>query len=321
MSRFFPEIIRIPLPTPFPVGSVNAFLVKDDPPILVDAGMKTEEGYQRLVSALGKHGLNVGDLGLVFLTHAHLDHIGLVSRILDESRAEVYAHPHAVKVCGMYEQEMRDTQRFLDETMRRFGVPDKMVDKILAEREGLEAFAPQAVLQHVIEDGESVAGFTAYHVPGHSASDTVFYHPEWRIAFTGDHVLPNVTPNPLLRRKGPGQPRAKSLVEYERSLQRTRSLDIETCYPGHGPSFGDHRKVIDHLLTRHERRTSVVRSALEQGRLTPYQVAMILFPRISYKVLHLGLSVAIGHLDVLDDQGIAAQEEENGVVRYGLVRP
>jgi hypothetical protein len=48
---------------------------------------------------------------------------------------------------------------------------------------------------------------------------------------------------------------------------------------------------------------------------------MILFPRISYKVLHLGLSVAIGHLDVLDDQGIAAQEEENGVVRYGLVRP
>lgn len=313
-----PEIVRIALPTPFPVGPVNAFLIKGDPPILVDAGARSDEAYAKLAQRLEEHGLKVGDLGIILLTHGHLDHVGLVGDILRESSAEVYAHPLVAEQYANYEKETDDNLHHLIHTMRRFGVPEETVAAIAAVRSTFHSLAAPFRVHHALEDSAAVAGFSAYHVPGHSASDVLFYHPEDRIAFTGDHLIRNVTPNPLIRRPRKGQARARSLVEYQDSLQRTRALDIETCYPGHGGPFGDHRHVVDNLFHRHERRTADVRTLLASGPLTPYELATILFPKLSLKVLHLGLSVAIGHLEVLEERGLAVAEERDGVVCFAL---
>lgn len=70
------------------------FLIKGagDKPILVDAGYRSEEvmrhfGFEAeirpgcdLDSQMGKHGLERGDIGMLLLTHLHLDHAGLVDR-------------------------------------------------------------------------------------------------------------------------------------------------------------------------------------------------------------------------------------------------
>ena len=42
------EINKIVIPTPYPVGDVNAFLVKGDALTLFDAGPKTEEAYEAI---------------------------------------------------------------------------------------------------------------------------------------------------------------------------------------------------------------------------------------------------------------------------------
>jgi len=312
------DIVGISLPTPFPVGSSNAFLITGDPPILVDTGAKTAQGYEKLAAAVRPHGLRVADVGIVLLTHGHLDHAGLVARIVEASGAEVYAHPHVVEQYGAYDEQTDDNLRFLGEIMRQSGVPRDLIQRILTARAGFRALAEPVTIRHALADGEVVAGFTAYYVPGHSAGDILYLDPTQRLAFTGDHVLRGISPNPLVRVPRPGQPRAKSLVEYQRSLHRTRALDIETCYPGHGGPFGDHRRVIDNLLERQERRTAEVRGLLAPGPLTPYELMNILFPGIGMNVLHLGLSEAIGHLEVLEERGEVIRGERDGVACYAL---
>jgi glyoxylase-like metal-dependent hydrolase (beta-lactamase superfamily II) len=267
---------------------------------------------------LKENGLVIRDLAIILLTHGHLDHVGLLQRIAEESRAEIYAHPYVVEQYGAYRKGVEENLRFLETTMRCFGVPEDLVARVLAERLIYQALAGPVDIQHPVADGETVAGFIMYHVPGHSTSDVLLYDPRRRIAFTGDHLLKGVTPNPLVRRDPAGPGRAKSLLEYQRSLRRTRDLDIERCYPGHGAPFGEHHKVIDSVLHRHERRTDETRDLIRAEPLTPYALAVRLFSNVDHRALHLVLSVAIGHLDVLESRGEALAEERDGVLYYSL---
>jgi len=316
-----PDIICIALPTPFPVGPVNAYLVKGDVPVLVDVGPKTDAAYQALRFALQEHGLSIKDIAIILMTHGHIDHGGLLSRLLNESQAQAYAHPATVEQYRAYDRGIEDNHSFVHECMLLFGTPPDIVEQALATRSIYADYIDQAHIANEIQDAQEIAGLTAYWVPGHSASDIVFHDPRRAVAFTGDHLLNRITPNPIMRREFRGTRRAKSLLEFENSLQRTRSLDIETCYPGHGVPFGDHRAVVDNLMRRHERRTEQVRSLLEKGPATPYQLTLALFPKKKLDVqwLHLAVSAAIGHLDILEKRGVATSYTKNGTVYYTLI--
>lgn len=314
-----PAVVRISIPTPFPVGPVNVFLIKSDSLILIDAGVKSEEGWQKFVHSLAEHGLAPRDIKIVLLTHGHLDHIGLLPRLIEESAAEIYAHPDAVAQYAAYDRELDEGQRFLHDVMLNLGAPRQAVEDLMQFRTVYNLLGATFKIDHPLKDGETVVDLQAHYVPGHSTSDTLFYSPERRVAFTGDHVLKGISPNPLLRRASrDSMTRARSLVEYQRSLRFTRSLDIDTCYPGHGSPFGEHRAVIDGLLERHERRTREVRRLLAEKPMTPYEIVTRIFPKITSHSLHFALSVAIGHLDVLEDRGEARMENVNGVVVYRL---
>lgn len=311
-----PEIVRISLPTPFPVGQVNAFLVKDEIPLLIDAGCQAPHAYERLVSRLRENGLRVSDIGRVLLTHGHLDHVGLLAHIVKESGAETYAHPYVVRQYHSYKEGIEENERYLAGVMRRFGAPEEGIQRLREARSGYASLAEQVDITHAVRDGESVAGFTVYCVPGHSAADVLYYDPRRRIVFSGDHLLRNISPNPLIRKPREGETRPNSLVQYQQSLRRTYDLDVDLCYPGHGEPFSNHRRVIDALLERHERRTRETLALLGNQVLTPHQLMLLLFPNIDEKMLHLGLSVAIGHLEILEDRNQAVVEERDGVVYY-----
>lgn len=314
-----PDIVRISLPTPYPVGPVNAFLVKGDEPTLIDAGVKTDEAWERLVAVLAKHRLAPSDIRRILLTHGHLDHVGLAPRLVEESGAETWAHPDVIEQFATYDREVEEGQRFLHDLLLEFGAPQTAVDEVTRFRSQFHALGATFRIDHALEDGQVVGRLKAHYVPGHSASDTLFYDAGRRAAFTGDHVLKGVSPNPLLRRESRrAMVRARSLLEYQRSLRLTRDLDIETCYPGHGAPFGEHRAVINGLLERHERRTREVAKLLEERPMTPYEIVMRIFPRIANQSLHFALAVAVGHLDVLEDRGRVKQDSPNGVVVYRL---
>ena len=72
-------IHRLAIPTPFAVGRVNVYLIEDEPLTLVDAGPNSGSSLDELERQVAAHGHRIDDIGLVVLTHQHIDHLGLVN--------------------------------------------------------------------------------------------------------------------------------------------------------------------------------------------------------------------------------------------------
>ncbi len=314
-------VVSISLPTPFPVGAVNAYLFKGEAVTLVDTGPNSEESHDRLVRALGEHGVKPSDLEVILITHGHLDHMGGLARLLEETDAAAYAHPLAVERARDLEASSGENARFHREILREFGVPEALREDFAALPEPAATLGRAVDIGHAVEHGDRVGPFTVHHVPGHSPSDVLFVHDERRFAFTGDHILKGVNPNPLLRRPPPGRPRPKALVDYLDSLRRTRALDLDVCYPGHGEPITNMREAVDALLARNESRLERVFSALSERPMTPYEVCRKLYPKLEVSQLILGLSAVVGSLEVLEERGRVRSERADTRLLYRRTLP
>jgi glyoxylase-like metal-dependent hydrolase (beta-lactamase superfamily II) len=310
-------IHTLTLPTPFVVGPVNTFLWKGDPLTLIDTGPRSDEAWEALQAALAAHGCTVADIERVILTHHHVDHAGLLARIIDASGAETWAHPAVPSEShpNVTPEEAWDV--YFSGMLREMGLPDDVREQAMRLLSVFRTFSEPYHIDHVFDDGGQVGPFTAYHVPGHSVTDTLLVHHAEGYTLVGDHILETINPNPLIHRpERPGLPRPKSLVCYQHSLRRTRELELGRCYPGHGGPFDDHRRVVDGILAKHARRDARVRKHLRPEGVTPYEVALAMYPDLGPENLYLILSVAVGHLEVLEEAGEAAAEHRDGVLYY-----
>ena len=82
-SKIFPIVIS----TPFAVGDVYCYLIKDEKNVLVDCGHKSQSSYEQLKLALQKQGLTVKDIDEIWLTHGHPDHFGQAALLAEQSGA------------------------------------------------------------------------------------------------------------------------------------------------------------------------------------------------------------------------------------------
>ena len=310
---------RIPTPTPFPVGAANIYLYKGDCLTLFDAGTHTEDAWGVLTCRLGELGVMPRDIEQIFLTHHHLDHIGLSRRIKDVSGATVYAHPEVARhVEYMYDESL--TRVHLEAVMAELGVPMAMANDVIAHRHQHRELLDDFDADRFVEDNTAAGPFEAHFRPGHSATDVLFVHQQERWALTGDHLIRNVTPNPILRRRSETGIREKSLVQYCEALQQTRSLDLGWCFPGHGAAFANHREVVDATFRHIERRNEKVLRVIPTDGATPYEITRLLFRRMSEPQLYYCLSATTGHLELLADQGKLHCRLHEGVYHYHPLR-
>ncbi len=310
------DIACISLPTPFPVGPVNVFLIKSDPPVLIDTGLNGDETYDLLAKGLADRGFSFGDLGAIVVTHGHRDHIGLLGRLLREFDIESYGHPLVQDLGRNIDADPEERRAFFIGILDEFGVPEEVKAEANSLYDRFRAFSEPFELNHAIPDNGDVLGHRVLYVPGHSPSDTLLVNESRGYTFTGDHILTTTNPNPLLRRPGPGVPRDKALVEYRESLQRARRTPLGLCLPGHGPPIADGHAAIDEILSKQDVRTQQIRELVAKGARTPYEVSRKLFPRLPTPQLHLGLSIAVGHLELLEQMGEVAGYLDGGILRF-----
>ena len=242
--------------------------------------------------------------------------MGLLGHILQDSNAKAYGHPDVKKEGEDKQDENTLRKQFYVDIMGELGVPEDVQEEVNSDYERFRSYSEPYTIHHVVEDEETVLGYRAYFVPGHSSSDTLFIDEERGLTFVGDHILRGTNPNPLLRRAVGGKPRAKSLVEYRASLQRTRALKLGICFPGPGKPFENHVEVVDRILAKQDQRSQQIMSVIRDGDTTPYRVARRLFPDLAMRHLHLGLSIAVGHMEVLEEDGSLRFEPDNGILNY-----
>ena len=73
--------------------SINFFLYKTEQSLtLIDAGLNTEECWDALIATLKSNKCELRDINQIYLTHHHIDHVGLVNRIVSKHPIPVYTH-------------------------------------------------------------------------------------------------------------------------------------------------------------------------------------------------------------------------------------
>jgi len=178
----------------------NTYLLADEQTrdaVLVDPG----DEAARLITALASDGLV---LRALWITHAHVDHVGAVAAVKREFDVPVYLHPADRP---LYDHAA-DQGRVYGIRMETPPPPD-----------------------HELTEGDTMTvgglSFRVMHVPGHAPGHVAFVG--HGVVFGGDCLFAGSigrTDLPL------SEPRA-----LQRSLERLSALPPETIvYPGHGPA-------------------------------------------------------------------------------------
>jgi glyoxylase-like metal-dependent hydrolase (beta-lactamase superfamily II) len=309
---------RLAIPTPFAVGRVNVYLIEDDPLTLVDAGPNSGTSFDELQRGIARLGHALEDVELVILTHQHIDHLGLVSLVAARSGAEVAAIDVAVPFVENYSLEADADDDFARETMLRHGIPKDVVAALQSVSRAFRAWGARAHVTRRLRDGDALTlrnrTLHVHHRPGHSPTDTVFHDRERRMLIAADHLLANVSSNPLMTRPRDGsEERPQALVQYLASLACTREMDVDLVLPGHGEPITDHRALIDQRFDLHRRRADKIHRLIEERPRSAYEIAQALWGNIAVTQAYLTLSEVLGHLDLLSNQGRVREVPIDGV--------
>lgn len=319
-------IHTLSLPTPFQVGRVNTYLVEDDPLTLVDTGPNSGKALDELEQGLAALGHRVEDLGLIVLTHQHIDHIGLASILARRSGAEVAALDALAPWLGEYAKRMDADDRFAEELMVRHGVPADVTYALRAVSSAFRGWGARVDVTRPLTAGSTLElrdrTLRVLHRPGHSPSDTVFHDAERRELIGGDHLIGHISSNPLITRPlDGGDERPRALMTYLDSLRATQAMeDVDVVYAGHGDPVTDHVGLIDQRFRGHEKRAGKILALLQDGApLSAHDIAHALWGNVALTQAYLTLSEVLGHLDLLADRGQVVEEDDGSVLRYRAV--
>jgi glyoxylase-like metal-dependent hydrolase (beta-lactamase superfamily II) len=315
------QIVPLSIPTPFYVGDVNVYLIKEDPLTLIDVGPKTKEASEALRSKLASNGVAFADVRRIILTHAHEDHCGLARQVRDEAKdAEILVHEWETgHLFGRLSQEQN--KRLL----MRSGVPEavfadmrRLYDEISLLTDALDdgEFAP---LRDEMEIEFESGSLRVLHTPGHTPGSCSFAREANRTLICGDCVLKRITPNPIVS-PDPVDPekRFPSLAEYLVSLAKLRSYKPTLAYGGHGEPVTDFEEIFNRYVRAIDDRQRRVLALVRDSGSTAFDVAKELFPNSFDHDVHrfLAISEAIAHLDYAASEGKALVELKEGVEVY-----
>ncbi|MBK9313620.1 MAG: MBL fold metallo-hydrolase [Acidobacteria bacterium] len=297
------RIEKLIIPTPFPVGPINIYLILEDPLTLVDTGPKTEEALSALRLQLRDLGIIASDLKRIILTHTHEDHCGLAGTLQRESGARVYVHEWEYRNISMH----RET-RVNRDLMVRAGVPPEQLEEMAGRYELIHRFADAVEdVEAYRDEAEFVfesGALRAVHTPGHTPGSCCLLRESNRLMLTGDTILKSITPNPILN-PDPLDPRRRfpSLGEYLVSLARIRDLHPTILKTAHGNDVTDYEEHF-HRLVKHidDRLTRVIRMVPPEGA-TGWEISMQLFPNVRSINRFLAVSESIANLDLAVAEG------------------
>lgn len=310
----------LPLPTPFDVGPVNAYLAGRT---LVDPGPDSGAAWDALRDGLDTRGLSPADVEQVLLTHPHPDHVGAAGRLRDRG-ATILAGKKCAPIVADFGARLAYQQTYFAPLFERWGLAPEEVDAtlqlpsvFLPYVEDVTVDRPLAAGDTVTVDGRTLRVDT---LAGHARGEVLFAEEDTdRVAVVGDHVLAETTPNPLLQPpEDPEADRPHVLARFNDSLARLREQGYDRLLPGHGDPIQQPAARIDAMLAAHETRTEAVLELLDEPR-TPASILHELFGDLPATEVFGGMSEAVGHLDLLVERGAAAVREDGDVLVYERV--
>ncbi|WP_209305195.1 MBL fold metallo-hydrolase [Blastococcus sp. CT_GayMR20] len=267
--------IPVPMGGPLRYVSVYAFALDGGGLGLIDTGWESDEGWAALSDGLASLGGGITDVRGVLVTHLHFDHLGLAERVRQASGAWVAMHPADAAIVAS--PGHRDADRFIAEEVDFLVSLGADRDGAIADvgtSENLVHFTRMAVPDRHLEDGEH-ADFPgwrlrAVHTPGHTPGHLCFAEERTGLFFSGDHVLPRISPNISTTATGAEDP----LRDYLDALASVGATEPAEVLPAHEWRFRGLADRTAALTAHHEHRLAELLDAIRtHPGGTPWQLA------------------------------------------------
>ena len=318
-------------------GPTWAYIFENEGLTLIDPGAAFS--FDLLQSGMGLFGLEPADVERVVITHGHADHDDGVARLMETSGAELWAHDIYQPLLPFDPRDLQMSassaiKAAMWETARANGFSPSDSD----ERNRYMASRKTHRVGHHIAAGEQQGELHYMHAPGHSPDEICATL--GGVVFTGDHVLPEISPHPTMKTEYPNEVRnnlpshyqdpgdSYGLLTYLRSLQRVADLGPEVAvlpahrlYNNHKFNFQTTQRAAD-IIRFHARRLGrilvtagpepqpledVTRLTFEQRKLEGGNF----FAALTEVVAHVELLQDTGDLEVLDDNRLRRTGGEN----------
>ncbi|BDR92664.1 MBL fold metallo-hydrolase [Vulcanisaeta souniana] len=305
-------VYQLRIPMPMDPGYVFSYVIRvDNECIMIDAGYPSNDLLEPLVNRLRE--IPNCRLGMLFITHMHVDHIGLANELHNNLGLSVAMHRRD------YEQVMKMNNRdfFMrdyEELLVYYGVPDTDMELLrsvingISRRRRFSTVNPDVIING---DEERIDNIHVILTPGHSPGHISIILNEHNVAFTGDLVLPTITTHVGLTPINPGNP----LLDYFKSLAKIRSMRPNCLYPGHEGDICNVNGRINELMDHRFSRLCEVLNILRNGALTIFEVARAL--RWMDNRDYLGLDPMNRYMALTETAALVKYLDYLGIIKAG----
>lgn len=211
----------------FPMGMINCFLIRGEKKhVLVDTGVPNSE--TKILKQLRKHGIDPKDIGLIVITHGHIDHFGSACALKHFLNVPVLVH------------DLDKTALLTGKSMLETLKPNRKIwDFVLKPKLAKDQATP--CVPDIVLHGEETFDLSAYgiqgeiiHSPGHTPGSLSV------ILESGEAIIMDLASSGILlggiafnaRMKHP--PFHDNLTQVKQSIDRILSLKTDVFYLGHG---------------------------------------------------------------------------------------
>ncbi len=275
MIEIIPGIYQLQLPLlNNTLGHINTYLIQgDNEYLLIDTGWNTEEALDSLKGQLAEIGISFENIAQIIVTHIHPDHYGLAGRLKQLSQAKLALHYLEKDIIELRYINIDHHLPQLQQWLHRNGVPSDDFPETRALLLGIVRLVSPISPDITLRGGETIStgsfSFQVIWTPGHSPGHICLYEPTNKILFSGDHVLPTITPHIALNPEYTSNP----LDDYLNSLNMVKQLDVNLILPGHEHPFTSLQQRVEELIQHHKQRKSEILEALKAKPKTAYQVS------------------------------------------------
>ena len=311
-------------------GPTWAYLFENDGLTLIDAG--ATGSFQLLADGIEATGYRVRDIERVVITHGHQDHDGAAGQLSQEADAEIWAHDIYARLLQYNPWDIqRNPSSPLQREMQRVVMRDRVSNSEEEEARQSASYAERQKryvqtrrefrVSRSLEEGDTSGDLGFMHAPGHSPDEICVTLDG--LVFTGDHVLPEITPHPTtkarfspeIRKQVPEhfhcEDRIYGLETYLRSLRLIANLgDDVSVLPAHRlfskgrfnfESTGRAGEILEH----HEVRLGRIlhRMGTEPTSLEHITRGVFARRKLIGGNLYMALSEIVAHIELLEDAG------------------
>ncbi len=325
VEEIHPGIWSLPVVFPRnPLRYTLCYLLEDSRgPVLIDPGCLSDRGDEPLVAAVRATGHELADVAGAVITHAHFDHHGLSGAVLNaapgawmgmhaDERGMLPSHFHGNGSTGLLDQGW----------MVACGIPEAERESMSVPPSGMALLRQMPDPTLLLEDGDLLPladrRVRAVWTPGHTPGHLCFHDEDANVFFSGDHVLPRISPN--IGVQSPDAP--PPLGRYLSSLAASARFDDCEVLPGHEWRFRGLAARVGQLIGHHERRCAEIVDAV---RTHPGADAWTISGRITWSrgwdslsgmLRRMALGETLAHLQYLQENGRLSESGDGPLVRY-----